>query len=159
MMVGICFTQALQERPKRQAIHAGEVKREALAAGRINRRVKVGPLIGTPYHVRWTKALRTIAPSVPVDQTKACFIEGQDLQRSVGAPALAALFDLLGELFLKASCSSLSAFSSCRGRARFSASPCAASEALRHSLGERSALLSARGTDAPGLWWRARLSS
>jgi hypothetical protein len=56
---------------------------------------------------------------MPVDQTKACFIEGQDLQRFVGTLALAALFDLLGELFLKASCSSLSAFS-CRGRPVFS---------------------------------------
>ncbi len=76
MMVGICFTEALQERLKTQAIHARQVMREALSAGGIERGIEVGPLVGSPDGVGRAKALGTIAPSVPVDQTKACFIEG-----------------------------------------------------------------------------------
>src|SRR5918993_2765796 len=111
MMVSICFAQVLQKRLKTQAIHARQVKAQALAAGGIERCIEIGPLVGASDDVGRAKALRTISPSVPVDQSKACFVEGQDLQRFVGTLALAALFNFLGELFLKASCFSLSAFS------------------------------------------------
>jgi hypothetical protein len=59
---------------------------------------------------------------MPVDEAKTGFIKGQDLQRFVGSWATALPYGLpyglpypIGEVFLKASCSSVSAFS-CRGR-------------------------------------------
>jgi hypothetical protein len=100
-MLSICFAQVLQKRLKTQAIDAGQVKREALATGGIERCIEIGPLVGSSDDVGRAKAPGTISPSVPVDQPKACFVEGQDLQRFVGVltPLLDLLFDLPGELF------------------------------------------------------------
>jgi hypothetical protein len=103
VMVGIGFAELFQEHLQTHAIHTRQVNREALATRRIERRVEVGPLVGPPYHVRWTKAFGAITSSVPVDQPKARFVKGQNLQRFVGALAalFEPLFDLLGELLLK----------------------------------------------------------
>ena len=64
----------------------------------------------------------SIAFSVPVDEAKTRLVEGQDLQRLAGLSARALPYALpyglpypIAEVFLKASCSSLSAFS-WRGR-------------------------------------------
>src|SRR4051812_19614530 len=92
VMVGVGFAKVFQERLKTAPVHAGQVKAQALARCRIDRYVEVGPLVGTPYYVRRTKAFGTITSSVPVDQTEARFVEGQNLQRFVGGAALAALF-------------------------------------------------------------------
>ena len=83
-------------------------------------RREIGPLVGSPHHVGWAKAPGTVSPSVPVDQPEARLVEGHNLKRLAGAVALLApRAHLLGKLFLKASCSSVSAFS-WRGRPVFS---------------------------------------
>jgi hypothetical protein len=56
-----------------------------------------------------------VAPPVPADQAKTCFIKGQDLQWLVVGLWAAELPYPIGKLFLKASCCWGSAFS-CRGR-------------------------------------------
>src|SRR5215210_2783747 len=126
-MVGVCFAQVLQERLQTKAVHARQVHAEALPAYRIYSRVEVGPLVGAPHRVGRAKTPRTIAPPVPVDKPEARLVQGQDLQRLLagggggggGVAPLAPCAHLLGELFLKASCSCVSAFS-WRGRAVFS---------------------------------------
>src|SRR5215207_4314122 len=120
-MIGIDLTEAPKELLETHPIHARQVKAETLARDGIDRGVEIGPLVGAADDVGWTKAFRAVTSLVPVDQSKACHVKGQDLQRFVrGLRGLAlvagfAYGELLGELFLKASCSSVSAFS-CRGR-------------------------------------------
>jgi hypothetical protein len=90
--------------------------RRALSRCRFEGRIQeVGPLlVGTPDDVGWPKAFGTVASSVPVDQAKTRFIESQNLQRLLGLwaadPPCSPSY-LIGEVFLKASCSSRSAFS------------------------------------------------
>src|SRR5215210_1412874 len=122
-MVGVCFAQVLQERLQTKAVHARQVHAEALPAYRIYSRVEVGPLVGAPHDPGRAKTPRTIPPPVPVDKPEARLVQGQDLQRLLagggGVAPLAPCAPLLGELFLKASCSCVSAFSR-RGRPVFS---------------------------------------
>src|SRR5215210_123239 len=116
-MVSISLTKALQKCLQAAPIHAGQVSTETLSAGRVHRRVEVSPLVGTPHDPGRAKPCGAIAPPVPVDQPKACFVEGQDLQRLLLQVALAADGPpyFASEVFLKAFCSSGSAFS-WRGR-------------------------------------------
>ena len=64
-MVGIRFTEVLQERLQTEPIHTGQVEAEAIPVGGIERRVEVGPLAGAPH--------------VPFDQSEVRLVEGQDL--------------------------------------------------------------------------------
>src|SRR5215208_3254444 len=95
-------------------IHPRQVHAEAFPGCRLHRRVEAGPLVGASHRVGRTESLGTVAPPTPVDEPKACLVEGQDLQR-LPAMARSASPEDVREVFLKASCSSGSAFS-CRGR-------------------------------------------
>jgi hypothetical protein len=55
MMVGIRFTEVLQERLQTEPIHTGQVEAEAIPVGWIERRVEVGPLAGAPHDLRRAK--------------------------------------------------------------------------------------------------------
>src|SRR5215208_325045 len=110
MMLRVGFGELFEEYLQTSAIHPRQVKAEALSRGGLDRRIEVSPLVGAPHHVGRAKAFGTVAPPVPVDQPETGLVEGQDLQRFPWA-TLAALPDGVGEVFLKASCSSGSAFS------------------------------------------------
>src|SRR5918994_6515816 len=114
MMVAISLPYLFQEHLKTSAIGLREVHTEALSAARLYRRIQVGPFVYPTYYARWTKPHRAVAPSVPVDQSEACLIKCQNLQRLFGM-LLVLLLDPSTELFLKSSCCCWSAFS-CRGR-------------------------------------------
>ena len=114
MVAGVGFGELVEETLQASSIHPGQVKAETLSRCRLERSIEVSPLVGSSDDVGWTKPPRTVASPVPVDEAKTCFVKGQDLQRFVGLSA-AELPYLIGEVFLKASCSSVSAFS-CRGR-------------------------------------------
>jgi hypothetical protein len=119
VMITVGLAKMLQERLQAATIHPRQVvSTQTLPAGGINRCVKVAPLINAPHDVRPAKPPGAIASLVPVDQTEARFVEGQDLQRLVVLRfALAELLPYLAsEVFLKASCFLGSAFS-WRGRA------------------------------------------
>src|SRR3954465_1214472 len=73
----------LQERLQASPIHARQVSTETFPTGGIHRRIKVGPLVSASHRVGRAKSHRTIASPMPVDQSKARFVEGQDLQRLV----------------------------------------------------------------------------
>src|SRR3712207_4565502 len=118
VVVGVGFGELFEETLQAPTVHPGQVKAEALSRCGLERRIEVGPLVGAPDDVGWTKTLRAVSPPVPIDEAKTRFIKGQDLQRFVGFWAAALPYGLpypLGEVFLKASCSSVSAFS-WRGR-------------------------------------------
>ena len=118
MVVGVGFGEPFEETLQASSVHPRQIKAEALSRGGFERRIEVRPLVGAPDDVGWTKPLRTVSPPVPVDEAKTGFIKGQHLQRFVGFSAAALPYGPpypIGEVFLKASCSSVSAFS-CRGR-------------------------------------------
>src|SRR5919202_2635762 len=105
MVVGVGFGELFEESPQASTVHPGKIKTEALSRCRLDRRIEVGPLVGAPEDVGWTKSLRTVASPVPVDESETCFIKGQDLQWLVGLSATDLLPYLIGKVFLKASCS------------------------------------------------------
>src|SRR5918994_5839619 len=110
MVVGVGFGKLVKEALQTPTVHPGQVKAEALSRSRLHCRIQVGPFVGAPNDVGWPKSLRTVSPSVPVDQAKTRFVKGQNLQwfatvTLVGSP------DGRGEVFLKAACSFSSAFS------------------------------------------------
>lgn len=97
-MVSLCFSQMLQESLKTKAIHAGQVKAEALSAGGIYSRVEVDPLVGVPHDVGRAKALRVIAPPSKHDPdlklASSLAINGDPTQTIAllkGSPALNAI--------------------------------------------------------------------
>jgi hypothetical protein len=91
-MIGIDLTEVPKELLETHPIHARQVKAETLARDGIDRGVEIGPLVGAADDVGWTKAFRTVTSLVPVDQSKACLVKGQDLQRFVrGVRGLALL--------------------------------------------------------------------
>ena len=100
-MVGICLTKTLQERFEAAALKTWKVNTETLARCGINRRVQIGPLVGAMHHIGRTKPSGTVALLMPVDQSEACLIEGQNLQGLVLEMLLAFSSEVLGELFLK----------------------------------------------------------
>src|SRR3712207_2558400 len=86
MVVGVGFGKLVKEALQASCVHPGQVKAEALSLpswARAPHR-EVGPLVGAPDDVGWTKALRTVAPPVPVDQAKTSFVKSQHLQGLVG---------------------------------------------------------------------------
>src|SRR5215207_3068869 len=113
-MMGVGFGKLFEEALQTPTVHPGQVKAEGLSRSGLHCRIEVGPFVGAPDDVGRTKAFGTVSPPVPVDQAKTRFVKGQDLQW-FAAVTLAALPDGGGEVFLKASCSSVSAFS-WRGR-------------------------------------------
>ncbi len=118
MVVGVGFRESVEETLQASCVHPGQVKAEALSRCGLERRIQVGPLVGAPDDVGRAKAFGAVALPMPVDEAETGFVEGQDLQRFVGFSAVALPYGLpylLGEVFLKASCSCGSAFS-CRGR-------------------------------------------
>jgi hypothetical protein len=117
MVIGVGFGELFEERLQASTVHPQKIKTEALCRCGLERRVEVGPLLGAAEDVGWTKPLRAVSPPVPVDEAKTRLVKGQDLQRLVGLSAAALPYGLpypIGEVFLKASCSWLSAFW-CRG--------------------------------------------
>jgi hypothetical protein len=89
MVVGVGFGEPFEETLQAPTVHPGQVKAEALSRRRLECRIQVGPLVGAPDYVGWPKALRTIAPPVPVDQAKTSFVKSQHLQGFVGFSAVA----------------------------------------------------------------------
>src|SRR5215203_854497 len=121
MVLGVGFGEPFEERLQAPTVHPWQIQTETLSCCGLERRIEVGPLVGTPNDVGRTKALRIVAPPVPVDEAKTGLVEGQDLQRllvGLSAATLPLPYGLpypIAEVFFKASCSSGSAFS-CRGR-------------------------------------------
>src|SRR5215204_4359197 len=118
MVLGVGFGEPFEERLQAPTVHPWQIQTEPLSCCGLERRIEVGPLVGTPNDVGRTKALRTVALCVPVDEAKTGLVEGQDLQRLAWLSATDLPYGLsypLGKVFLKASCSCGSAFS-CRGR-------------------------------------------
>lgn len=105
-MVGIHLAEAFQECLETGAVQARQTKAKTLACCRIYCGVEVGPLIGAVHDVRRAKPLGTVALLVPVDQSEACLIEGQNLQWLLLEEPLVFSPEVLGEVFLKCSCSS-----------------------------------------------------
>src|SRR5918995_4585944 len=89
MVVGVGFREPFEETLQASCVHPGQVHTEALSRCGLERRIEVGPLVGAPDDVGWTKAFGTVSPPVPVDEAKTCFVEGQDLQRFAGLSAAA----------------------------------------------------------------------
>src|SRR5215204_6449083 len=118
MVLGVGFREPFEERLQAPTVHPWQIQTETLSRRGLERSIQVGPLVGTPNDVGRTKALRTVALPVPVDEAKTGLVEGQDLQRLAWLSAAVLPYGLsypIGKLFLKASCSSRSAFS-CRER-------------------------------------------
>src|SRR5215207_11053422 len=114
MVVGVGLGELFEEGLQASTVHPRKIEAEALSRRGLDRRIQIGPLVGAPDDVGWTKPLRTVSSPMPVDEAKTCFVEGHDLRWLV--PGLSASDPPYptGEVFLKASCSSGSAFS-CRG--------------------------------------------
>ncbi len=104
VMIGVGFGELIEESLQAPTVHPGQIKAEALSRDGVERRIQVGPLLSAPDDVGWAKPFGTVAPSVPVDQAKTRFVEGQNLQRSATV-MVAASPDGGGEVFLKAFCS------------------------------------------------------
>jgi hypothetical protein len=113
MVVGVGFGELVKETLQAPTVHPRKIKAEALSRCRLECRIQVGPLVGAPDDVGWTKSLRTVSPPVPVDEAKTRFVKGHNLQW-FAAVTLVVSPDGRGGVFLKASCSCGSAFS-CRG--------------------------------------------
>ena len=104
----------VEEHLKTSVVHPRQVQTHALSTRGLHRSVQIGPLVRAPHRVGRAEPPGAVAPVVPVDQPETCLVEGKDLQR-LAATTLSNSLDDIGEVFLKASCSSGSAFS-CRGR-------------------------------------------
>src|SRR5215212_2750956 len=109
MMIGVGFGEPFEERLQAPTVHPWQIQAEAFSRCWLECRVEVGPLVGAADYVGRAKAHQTVAPPVPVDEAKTCFIKGQDLQWLVVGLWAAELPYPTGKLFLKASCSCRSA--------------------------------------------------
>src|SRR5215210_2822112 len=110
MVLGVGFGELFEETLQTSSVHPRKIKAEALSRCRLERRIQIGPLVGSSHDVGRPKPLRAVSPPVPVDEAKTGFIKGQDLQWLVGLSATDLPY-LIGEVFLKASCSCGLAFS------------------------------------------------
>ena len=82
MVLGVGFGDLFEERLQAPTVHPWQIQTETLSCCGLERRIKVGPLVGTPNDVGRTKALRTVALCVPVDETKTRLVEGICLPRT-----------------------------------------------------------------------------
>ena len=102
MMIGAGLGDLLEERLQAPTVHPGQVEAQTLSRCWLERRIKVGPLLGTPDDVGRTKALRTVALCVLVDEAKTGLVEGQHLQGLAWLSAVVLPYGLsypLGKLF------------------------------------------------------------
>src|SRR5215217_9251583 len=111
MMIGVGFGEPFEERLQASTVHPRKIQAETFSRCWLECRVEIGPLVGAADYVGRAKAHRTVAPPVPVDEAKTCFIKGQDLQWLLVGFWAAELPYPTGKLFLKASCCWGSAFS------------------------------------------------
>lgn len=84
VVLGVGLGQMFQEHLETNTVHPRQVGAEALSRRGIDRRVEVGPLVNAAHDPGRAESPRTIAPLVPVDQSEARLIEGQDLKRLLG---------------------------------------------------------------------------
>src|SRR5215212_1333326 len=75
MMIGVGFGEPFEERLQAPTVHPWQIQAEAFSRCWLECRVEVGPLVGAADYVGRAKAHRTVAPPVPVDEAKTCFIK------------------------------------------------------------------------------------
>ena len=76
VMIRVGFGELVEETLQASTVHPRKIKAEALSRSGFNRRIEVGPLVGTFDDVGRTKPLRAVASPVPIDQAKTRLVKG-----------------------------------------------------------------------------------
>ena len=78
VLIGVALGELLQEYLQASLIHPWQVHTETLSACGFESRVQVSPFVSAFDDIRWTEPKRTVAPPMPVDQSEASLVEGQN---------------------------------------------------------------------------------
>jgi hypothetical protein len=62
-------------------VHTRQISTETFSGDGVHGCVEVGPLVATVNGIRWAKTFGAVASSMPVDQSEARLVEGQNLRR------------------------------------------------------------------------------